>query len=143
MGSGTARRITRLTLAGALVLLIALTAERKAEAVGWGPCRQRDDLCKYYLNVATRQGQARLSVDQTCRGDWRHAWRRPDARRTIEQWLDGTALAGFQTPEWHSPMLFTKLETHSVFTAMRCYQHCCSLPAMGFLPYAVPPTELW
>jgi hypothetical protein len=53
-----------------------------------------DDCPRFYLNVAARQGEARFSVDRTCRGGWRHAWSRADARHRVRQWLDGRAAAG-------------------------------------------------
>jgi len=70
---------------------------RFGQAGGWPACYQwRDEgACPIlYLNVTTHQGDASLSVEDYCRGAWRHAWGQADARQVIRQWLDGTAARG-------------------------------------------------
>jgi len=47
-----------------------------------GKCRQS------FLNVVIRQGNANVSIAQSCDGDWRHAWWKRDAHQTIRQWHD-------------------------------------------------------
>lgn len=75
---------------------LTLTANTPAEGAGWPRCNAgRDDDCPpVYLNVVTRQGDARVSVERSCRADWRHDWGRNDARRTIRQWLAEDAPRG-------------------------------------------------
>jgi hypothetical protein len=72
-------------------------AWRLAEAGSWPACRagRNEDTCPVlYLNIATRGGDAGLSVDRSCLATWRHEWGRPDAHQTIRQWLDEDAASG-------------------------------------------------
>ncbi len=89
MGDRLARRLTGLILAASAVVFTSAT-----EAADWGSCRGRDGTCSWFLNVAIRQGGAALKVEDACRGTWRHAWGRRDARNDIAQWLDAEAAAG-------------------------------------------------
>jgi hypothetical protein len=75
----------------------AQIAWRFGQAGGWPECRSRRDegTCPvFYLNAATRGGDAILSVDQTCTAAWRHEWGRADAHQSIRQWLDAKAERG-------------------------------------------------
>ena len=77
------------------IMLALLTAIRPAQADGYdygcdwlGSCEQS------FLNVVTAQGDANLSVDRSCAGDWRHRWGSGDARQTIRQWVNERAGSG-------------------------------------------------
>ena len=95
MGSRPARRLFVGTLTCTITMALAASLAMPFQAQGWGVCGGEDDTCsRVYLNVATREGEAHLSVDQACGSGWRHAWSRADARRTIRQWLDGQAALG-------------------------------------------------
>lgn len=93
----------RASLLAASVLILGLPAPLGAQLPwqprdpgDWPVCPQwRDEPCPLlYLNVTTRQGEARLRVETACRGPWRHAWGQPDARQTIVQWLGTEAAEG-------------------------------------------------
>lgn len=73
----------------AFIGLIAAPAAFAAE--GWPRCWRDDDCSGFFLNVTTSQGNAKVSVGRACEGQWRHVWGRPDARNTIQQWLEGDA----------------------------------------------------
>lgn len=95
MGIRFARRLSVLTLAGIAAAMLVSAGE--ARAGSWPDCKPRgeDDNCpRYYLNITLRQGEARFSVDTQCRGTWKHAWRRSDARRSIRQWIGDRAALG-------------------------------------------------
>ena len=80
-----------LEMAGAMALACLITAQVAAAEDGWPRCSRDDDCPGLYLNVVTRQGDARLTVDGSCAAAWRHVWRERDARQTIVQWLDAEA----------------------------------------------------
>lgn len=80
-----------LSLAATLAALMSTPADAR-----WPYCigGEADDCRPVYLNVVTRQGNARLSVDNHCRADWRHVWGQNDARGAIRQWLGDNAANG-------------------------------------------------
>lgn len=97
MGVGFTRRLSVLTLAGIAAALLGLAFANEAGAGSWPDCKPRgedDDCPRYHLNITLRQGEARFRVDTQCRGTWRHAWRRADARRWIWQWTGDRAARG-------------------------------------------------
>ena len=71
------------------VLLLGLASTAQAEP--WPSCSSGDSgFCPpTFLQVVTRVGDATLSVEAECRGDWVHLWRVDDAHAEIRQWLDG------------------------------------------------------
>jgi hypothetical protein len=76
---------------------LAQAAWRLGRAAGWPECRARRDegTCPvFYLNAATRGGDANLSVDASCTAPGQHEWGRADAHQTIRQWLDAEAEHG-------------------------------------------------
>lgn len=77
----------------AAVLAALITSPAAAD---WAGCPSGDlGACRpVFLNVITRQGDARLSVDNHCRGGGRHVWGRNDARLSVQQWLDDDAARG-------------------------------------------------
>ena len=92
MGSRIARQLAGpITLAAVLAASLVLYS---APGQAWPRCHDEDDACTRYLNVVTHEGSARLSVDRSCRGGWRHRWGRADAHQTIRQWLDAAAARG-------------------------------------------------
>ena len=95
MGSRIARRLAGpMKLGAAMAVLAASFVLFSAPGQAWPRCHDEDDACTRYLNVVTHQGSARLSVDRSCRGGWRHRWGRADAHQTIRQWLDAAAARG-------------------------------------------------
>ncbi len=64
-------------------------ADGDDDGCGWlGNCGQS------FLNVATAQGAATVSVGPSCAGDWHHNRANGDARQTVCQWLNGQADKG-------------------------------------------------
>ncbi len=78
-------------MAGALAFACLVTAQAAIAGEGWPRCSRGDECPDAYLNVVTRQGDARLSIGPSCTGAWRHVWGERDARQTIRQWLNGDA----------------------------------------------------
>jgi len=83
--------IRPLEMVGALALACLMTVQAAAAEEGWPRCSRDDNCPDTFLNVVTRQGEARLSIGSSCAGAWRHVWRKPDAHQTIMQWLDASA----------------------------------------------------
>lgn len=95
MGSGLARHVSwPLRLGAALTVIAGGIAHSPQLGHAWSRCHDRDGGCPRYLNVETKEGTARLTVDRSCRSGWRHRWGRADARQTIRQWLHGDAANG-------------------------------------------------
>ena len=74
--------------AGACVLACLLTIPPALAFDGWPYCSDADICVPKYLNVVTRQGNARLSINRSCLGGWEHVWGAADARRTLQQWAN-------------------------------------------------------
>ncbi len=95
MGSRLARQMAGPMKLGATVAVLAAgLVLAPAPGHAWPRCHDEEDGCISYLNVVTHQGDARLSVERSCRGGLRHQWGRADARQTIQQWLDAAAARG-------------------------------------------------
>ena len=76
----------------ALALLMAI---RPALAEGGGrDCGPYGNCGETFLNIVAHQGNANVSVGQSCAGTWQHTWQRNDARQTIRQWLNRSAASG-------------------------------------------------
>lgn len=73
-------------IAVAIVLVVS-----GASAEPWPACSSSETVTcpPIHLNIVTSGGDARLSIDAECRGEWTHLWRVDDARAEIRQWLDG------------------------------------------------------
>lgn len=95
MGSRLARQVAGPMKLGAVVAVLGGTLVLfPMPGHAWPRCHDEDDACTGYLTIVTDQGTARLSVERSCRGGWRHQWGRADARRTIRQWLNADADRG-------------------------------------------------
>lgn len=73
-------------------LAVALTViASAAQAEPWPSCSAGESgVCPpAFLRVVTRGGDAVLSVEAACAGDWVHLWGSDDAHAEIRQWLDG------------------------------------------------------
>ncbi len=79
-------------MAGALALACLISAQTAVAEEGWPRCSREDNCPDTYLNVVTRQGDARLLIGPSCAGAWRHIWGKRDAHQTIMQWLDASAV---------------------------------------------------
>lgn len=80
-----------LEMAGAMALACLISTHVAVAEESWPRCSRDDDCPDTYLNVVTRQGDARLSIGPSCAGAWRHVWGKRDAHQTIMQWLDAGA----------------------------------------------------